>query len=128
MNNRSEHQVSLKIFICDKHGILVLESQIIESKVLYLIFFSSILELLFCVCVWLYSPWGIQSMEFSRPEYWSGLPFPFLGDLPNAGTKPMSPTLQTDSLPAEQSGKPGVSFCFISLIICSPLLHLCKRF
>ena len=39
----------------------------------------------------------IQSMEFSRPEYWSGYPFPFPGDLPNPGIKPRSPALQVDS-------------------------------
>ena len=33
-------------------------------------------------------PWTIQSMEFSRPEYWSGLPFPPPGDLPNPGIEP----------------------------------------
>ena len=42
-----------------------------------------------------------QSMEFSRPEYWSGLPCPPPGDLPNAGTEPRSPALQVDSLPTE---------------------------
>ena len=41
------------------------------------------------------------SMEFSRQEYWSGLPFPFLGDLPNPGIKPRSPALQADSLPSD---------------------------
>ena len=45
-------------------------------------------------------------MEFSRPEYWSGKPFPSPGDLPNQGIEPWSPTLQTDSLPAEPQGKP----------------------
>ena len=45
-------------------------------------------------------------MEFSRPEYWSGLPFPSPGDLPNPGIKPRSPILQVDSLPAESQGKP----------------------
>ena len=45
-------------------------------------------------------------MEFSRPEYWSGLPFPFPEDLPNPGIKPRSPALQADSLPAEPQGKP----------------------
>ena len=44
-------------------------------------------------------------MEFSRPEYWSGEPFPPPGDLPNSGIKPRSPTLQADSLPAEPPGK-----------------------
>ena len=43
-------------------------------------------------------------MEFSRPEYWSGYPFPSPGDLPNPGIKPRSPTLQADSLPVEPQG------------------------
>ena len=51
------------------------------------------------------TPWTIQSMEFSRPEYWNGLPFPSPGDLPNPGIKPRSPALQADSLPAEPQGK-----------------------
>jgi len=45
-------------------------------------------------------------MEFSRQEYWSGLPFPSPGDLPEPGIKPMSPALQADSLPSELPGKP----------------------
>ena len=45
-------------------------------------------------------------MEFSRPEYWSGLPFPSPGDLPNPAIEPRSPTLQVYSLPAEPQGKP----------------------
>ena len=52
-------------------------------------------------------PWTIQSMDFSRPEYWSVLEdFPSPGDLPNPGIKPRSPTLQTDSSLAEPQGKP----------------------
>ena len=52
-----------------------------------------------------------SGMEFSRPEYWSGSPFPSPGDLPNPGEdplwiKPRSPALQADSLPAEPQGKP----------------------
>ena len=57
-------------------------------------------------CPTLWTPWTIQSMEFSRPEYWSGYLFPSPGDLPNPGIKPRSPTLQTDSLPTEPQGKP----------------------
>ena len=49
------------------------------------------------------TPW---SMGFSRQEYWSGLPFPSPGDLPNPGIKPRSPALQTDPLPSEPLGKP----------------------
>jgi len=44
-------------------------------------------------------------MGFSRQEYWSGLPCPPPGYLPNPGIKPRSPTLQMDSLPAEPPGK-----------------------
>ena len=46
------------------------------------------------------------SMEFSRQEYWSGLPFPSPGDLPNPGIKPGSPTLHADALLSEPLGKP----------------------
>ena len=45
-------------------------------------------------------------MEFSRPGYWNGYPFPSPGDLPNPGIKPRSPTLQADPLPDEPQGKP----------------------
>ena len=48
------------------------------------------------------APW---SMGFSRQEYWSGLPFPFPGDLPNPGIEPRSPALQTDALLSEPLGK-----------------------
>ena len=48
------------------------------------------------------------SMEFSRQEYWSGLPFPSPGDLSDAGIKPGSPALQVDSLPSEPPGKSNV--------------------
>ena len=58
-------------------------------------------------CLTLFAtPWTLQSMEFSRPEYWSEWPFPSPGDLPNPGIEPRSPTLQADSLPAEPQGKP----------------------
>ena len=40
-------------------------------------------------------------MGFSRQEYWSGLPFPSPGDLPNPGLEPRSPALQADSFPSE---------------------------
>ena len=44
-------------------------------------------------------------MEFSRQEYWNGLPFPSPGDLPNPGIEPRSPALQADALPSEPPGK-----------------------
>ena len=51
-------------------------------------------------------PWTVVyqaslSMGFSRQEYWSGLPFPSPGDLPDPGIKPRSPALQADTLPSE---------------------------
>ena len=51
------------------------------------------------------TPRTVQSVEFSRPEYWGGYPFPSPGDLPNSGIKPRSPALQVDPLPAEPQGK-----------------------
>ena len=72
-----------------------------------------------CVCVSLSvvsgsfaTPWTVArqaplSMEFSRQECWSGLPFPSSGDLPDPGIEPGSPALQADSLPSELLGKPS---------------------
>ena len=44
-------------------------------------------------------------MGFSRQEYWSGLPFPSPGGLPDPGIEPRYPVLQADSLPTELQGK-----------------------
>ena len=60
----------------------------------------------------LVTPWTAvfqapQFMEFSRQEYWSGLPFPSPQDLPNPGIEPRSPVLWADIL---QSEPPGVEF------------------
>ena len=57
------------------------------------------------------TPWTIArqaplSMGFSRQGYWSGLPFPPPGDLPNPGIEPESPALQAGSFPAELPGNP----------------------
>ena len=57
------------------------------------------------------TPWTVScqsplSMGFSRQEYWSRLPFPSPGDLPDPGIEPGSPTLHADSLPSGPSGKP----------------------
>ena len=51
------------------------------------------------------APPGSSVHGFSRQEYWSGLPGPPPGDLPNPGMEPRSPALQTDSSPAEPPGK-----------------------
>ena len=56
------------------------------------------------------SPTLKRSLEFSKHEYWSGLPFPSPGALPNPGIEPRSPALQADSLPAEPQGK-SPSYC-----------------
>ena len=59
------------------------------------------------VCIQLFStPWTVTrqappSMGFSKQEYWSGLPFPSPGDLPDPGIKLRSPALQVDSLLSE---------------------------
>ena len=56
------------------------------------------------------TPWMVAHqapppMGFSRQEYWSGLPFPCPGDLPDPGIKPRSPSLQADALTSEPPGK-----------------------
>ena len=62
-------------------------------------------------CVRLFAtPWTVAyqappSMGFFRQEYWSGLPLPSPGDLPDTGIKPWSPALQADALTSEPPGK-----------------------
>ena len=58
------------------------------------------------------TPWTIArqvplSMEFSRQQYWSGLPFPLPGDLPDPEIEARSPALQADSLSSEPQESPG---------------------
>ena len=78
------------------------------------------------------TPWtvalpGSQSMEFSRQGYWSGLPFPSLGDLSDLGIEPRSPALQADSqilyhLSYQGSPEPWVIKSFASATSTSWLL------
>ena len=49
-------------------------------------------------------------MGFSKQEYWSGLPFPSPGDLPDPGIEPMPSALQADSLLSEPPEIPGFNF------------------
>ena len=66
--------------------------------------------------VWLSLPlWTVArqtplSMGFSRQEYWSGLPFPSPGDLPNPETEPASPALAGDFFTTEPLGSPHENF------------------
>ena len=59
------------------------------------------------------------SMGFSRQEYWSGLPFPPPGDLPDPGIEPTSPALQADSLPLSHWGRPIPAGYICSVNICT---------
>ena len=68
------------------------------------------MKLLSCVQLFV-TPWTVAyqappSMGFSREEYWSGLPFPSPGDLPDQGIEPGSPKFQADALTSEPPGKP----------------------
>ena len=68
------------------------------------------------------TPWTVARqaplfMGFSRQEYWSGLSFPYPGNLPNPGIQPMSPVspaLQADSLLLSHLGSPINSVCFLN--------------
>ena len=60
----------------------------------------------FFVTLWTVVHQAPLSMDFSRQEYWSGLPFPSPGDLPNSEIEPRSPALQADALPSELLEKP----------------------
>ena len=72
-----------------------------------------------CVTPWTVAHQAPWSMGFSRHEYWSGLPFPSPGDLPNPGMKPRYPALEADALPSKLPGKP---FCIGSVILWTSLV------
>ena len=74
------------------------------------------------------TPWTIQSMEFSRPEYWSGQPFSSPGDLSNSGIKPRSPALHVDSLPDEPQGKPPQCWLVFALQQSKSVIHISSLF
>ena len=79
-----------------------------------------------CVCVlscillfailWTVALQAPLSMEFSRQEYWHGLPFPSLRNLPSPGIKPMPPAVQTDFLPLSHLGSSNkkIHFSFLN--------------
>ena len=67
---------------------------------------KSLSRVRFFAILWTVAYQAPPSMGFSRQEYWSGVPFPSPGDLPDPGVKPRSPELQTDALPSEPPGKP----------------------
>ena len=60
------------------------------------------------VTLWPVAHQAPPSMGFSRQEYWSGLPFPSPGDLPDPGSEPRSPALQADALTSEPP-----SYCYL---------------
>ena len=75
---------------------------------------SSLCVLVAQSCLTVFDPWTVAHqaplyMEFSRQEYWSGLPCPSPGNLPNPGVEPRCPALQADSLLFELPGKPNSS-------------------
>ena len=66
------------------------------------------------------------SRRFSRQEYWSELPFPSPGDLPDPGVEPRYPALQADALPSEPPGK-GLGYALLStkhIMINFPFIRL----
>ena len=78
------------------------------------------------------TPWTVAhqappSMGFSRQEYWSGLPFPSPGDLPDPGIKPRSPTLEADTLTSEPPGKPQCAIISFSQTITSQHIFKSQR-
>ena len=72
------------------------------------------------------TPWTVAyqappSVEFSKQECWSGLPFSSPGDLPDPGIEPGSPALQADALPSEPPGKPHCMYVPYIFFIHSPI-------
>ena len=69
------------------------------------------------VTPWTVACWAPLSMRFFRKEYWSGLPLPSPGVLPNPGIEPSSPELQAGSLPLSYLGSPSSAYVYSILFI-----------
>ena len=111
------------VFFCRRERLLLYQRGV-ASRRMALALVRFYLCVCVCVCVRCLvvpdsaTPWTVArqaslSMGFSRQEYWSGLPFPSPGDLPNQGIESRSPALQADSLLSESgswwwTGRPGV--------------------
>ena len=113
---RHIHCVKVKIFFPERKSEIIVSHfihlcQIYETyMVVFPLNYSECRYVL--SCVWLFAtPWSVTcqaplSMGFSRQEYWSGLPFPPPGELPDPRIEPRSPALQVDSLPLSLWGSP----------------------
>ena len=79
------------------------------------------------VTKWTVAYQASPSMGFSRKEYWSGLPLPSPGDLPDPGIALRSPALRADALPSEPPGKPQYTYYTAAkslqscLTLCDPM-------
>ena len=70
---------------------------------------------------WTVAYWAPPSMGFSRQEYWSGLPFPSLRNIPDPGIEPWSPALLADALPSEPPGKSRCIYDLANLALTASL-------
>ena len=84
------------------------------EDVLFIVKVKSLSRFQLFVTLWTVVYQAPLSMRFSRQEYWSGLPFPSPGDLPDPGIKPGSPALESDALTSEPPG------CFQSMFKKNP--------
>ena len=87
-----------------------------RKKMWYVLVLSHFSCVQFFVIPWTVVHQAPLSMKFSGQEYWSKLPFPSPGDLPDSGIEPGYPALQADALPSEPPGKSQgkVIICTIS--------------
>ena len=96
----------LRKYVCVTHIVQYLQGTLKDSKVKMKV--KSLSHVRLFVTPWTVAYQAPSSMGFSRHEYWSGLPFPSPGDLPNPGIEPGSPALRADSSTSEPPGKPKV--------------------
>ena len=79
-----------------------------------------------CLTLWTVAHQAPLSVGFSGKEYWSRLPCPSLGDLPDPGMEPVSPAWQADSLPLSRQGSPSL-ICVLYQSQAGPVLWLSPR-
>ena len=103
-----------------------IEVMILDFLALFLVLVKSLSRVRLSATPWTVAYQAPPSMEFSRQEYWSGLPFPSPGYLPDPGIEPGSPTLQADALSSEPPGKPFLVLVWANYRLLDVLLKIEK--
>ena len=105
---------------CKEHKSNRIKRSVFKINRISVVIVQSLSRVRFFATPWTVAYQAPPSRGFSRQEYWSGLPFPSPGDLPDPGIEPRPPVLEADALTSEPPGKPS-SVTQLCPTLCDPV-------